>query len=370
MKPWTLVAGTLLAILAPLFLLWPSVLKSRLRAMPELAAEYPSLPSWQTGKVLMVFAHADDELGVVAQVARMMRDNPELEVKWALVTDSGKGFTFPGSCKGRSAAECRLDEARAVARCMGIPEPVSLDLPDGGLADIVDLATLLREGIPELDAPDLRAVFTNDNRGLYGHADHVAIHDAVAAVLAGRDVPLVSMALTEAFHALLPMKEPGASRPRMPITHAYDLQPRDVELKACTFAAHASQVITLRLQMMLGIQPRDFFTWAPREFFTLQRPERVADALQLEPVSDAQHPEPVSFSEGPDPEAVPGPRFLEPGRYAAQPEPLRETRFLKPEREPRFLEPGRYAPHPEPLPDTLHLDPHAPPVEPPGDRQP
>jgi LmbE family N-acetylglucosaminyl deacetylase len=273
LKRYPFVTGALLASVVPLMLMWPSFLTSRLRAMPELAAEYPPLPSWETGKVLMIFAHADDELGVIAQVARLQRDNPALEVKWVLATDSGEGFTFPGRCRGLTAAECRLEEARAVARCMAVPDPVPLGLPDGGLADVPDLAGLLRLEVAELNAPDLRAVFTNDNRGLYGHADHVALHDAVTDVLTGRDVPLVSMALTETFHALLPMKEPGASRPRLPITHAYDLGPEDVELKACAFAAHASQVITLRLQMMLGVRPRDFFAAAPREFFTVRRSE-------------------------------------------------------------------------------------------------
>lgn len=237
--------------------------------MPELKSDYEEMPSWSSGTVLMIYAHADDELGVVAEVARLQRENPALKFKWVMVSDNAKGKIVPGSCKGKPKAECRLLEAKKAAQCMGIPEPISLGLPDGGLHKVPDLAKFIEDRVPELHAPDLRAVFANDYRGLYGHADHVAVHDAVASILKGSGVPLIGMAVPKFIGKHLPLRAPGKFRKPMPITHVTDLSKEDAELKGCVVRAHKSQYMTLRILMLQFLRPEDVYTWAPREFFTI-----------------------------------------------------------------------------------------------------
>lgn len=244
-------------------------MRVKLSNMPELFETYPAVPSWESGTVLMIFAHADDELGIVAQVAKMQRENPNLKIKWVMVSDNAKGVTLPRTCGKLGKAQCRLKEAREAAKCMGIPAPISLNLPDGELDLIPDLAAHLEENIPELNAPDLRAVFANDFRGLYGHADHVAVHDAVSEILKYKNVPLIGMAVPHFIQSRLPMRAPGKYREQPPITHALDLTPEDALLKGCVVRAHRSQWMTLRILMLQTIRPEDVYTWAPREFFTI-----------------------------------------------------------------------------------------------------
>lgn len=248
---------------------WKVYMKGKLSSMPELKNEYPAMPSWNSGTILMVYAHADDELGVVAEVARLQRQNPALKFKWVMVSDNAKGKIVPGSCGKKSKAECRLLEAKKAADCMGIPAPTSLGLPDGGLHKVSDLARFIEEKIPEFHDPDLRAVFANDFRGLYGHADHVAVHDAVAEILEGSGVPLIGMAVPKFIGTHLPMRAPGKFRKPMPITHAVDLSKEDAVLKGCVVRAHKSQYMTLRILMLQFLRPEDVYTWAPREFFTI-----------------------------------------------------------------------------------------------------
>ena len=248
---------------------WNLYMKKKLQNMPELKKNYEEMPTWNSGTVLMVYAHADDELGVVAQIAKLQRENPRLKIKWVMVSDNAKGVTFPGSCRKKKKAQCRLDEAKAAARCMGIPEPVSLNLPDGGLHKVEDLGSFILERVPEFRAPDLRAVFANDYRGLYGHADHVAVHDAVAEILKGSNIPLIGMAVPDFINSRLPMRSPGRERERMPITHALDLTPEDAALKGCVVRAHKSQILTLRVLMLQFLRPENVYVWAPREFFTI-----------------------------------------------------------------------------------------------------
>jgi LmbE family N-acetylglucosaminyl deacetylase len=248
---------------------WKVYMKGKLSSMPELKTEYLAMPSWNSGTILMVYAHADDELGVVAEVARLQSENPNLKFKWVMVSDNAKGKIVPGSCGKKSKAECRLLEAKIAAQCMGIPAPTSLGVPDGGVDKVQDLARFIEDRIPEFHDPDLRAVFSNDFRGLYGHADHVAVHDAVAEIMKGSGIPLIGMAVPNFIGSHLPMRAPGKFRKPMPITHAVDLSHEDAILKGCVTRAHKSQYMTLRILMLQFLRPEDVYTWAPREFYTI-----------------------------------------------------------------------------------------------------
>ena len=245
--------------------LYPLYYKSRLESIPELKKAYPSLEV-PGGIVLLIFAHSDDEIGIMAQISELRRKNPDTRFKWVIVSDGGRGFVFWGSCGDLAKPACRLKEAAKVADCAGIPHPISLNLSDGSVAETKDLSLLLMEKIPELKSPDLKAVFTHDKRGLYGHPDHVAVYDAVARALTGTGVPLISMALPEYFKYPKVMMEAGKGRTAEAITHALDLNQTTLKVKSCVVGAHQSQVVILNLLMFKGLNADTFFQAAPREF--------------------------------------------------------------------------------------------------------
>lgn len=252
-------------VIVSFILIYPLYYMSQLKSIPELKKSYPVL-SLDKGIILLIFAHSDDEIGIMAQVADLQRKNPENIIKWIIVSDGGRGFVFPGTCGELGKAACRLKEAADVAKCAGITAPRSLNLPDGDVSLTKNLADLLLKDIPELKSPDLKAVFTHDRRGLYGHPDHVAVYDAVARVLSGREVPLISMALPEYFKYPSIMMDPGKGRKPEEITHILDLDEAGLMVKNCVVRAHQSQVVILNLLMFKGLSPESFFDAAPREF--------------------------------------------------------------------------------------------------------
>lgn len=254
-----------LLVIVSFIVIYPQYYKYQLQSIPELKNSYPAL-TLEKGIILLIFAHSDDEIGIMAQVADLRRKNPDSIIKWIIVSNGGRGFVFWGTCGDLSKEACRLKEAAAVAACAGIPKPRSLNLPDGDVSSTKNLSALLVKEIPELTSPELKAVFTHDKRGLYGHPDHVAVYDAVTEALSGRPVPLISMALPEYFKHPRIMMEAAKGRSPEEITHALDLDQRSMDVKSCVVRAHQSQVVILNLLMFKGLTPESFFEAAPREF--------------------------------------------------------------------------------------------------------
>ena len=135
-------------------------------------------------RILLIFAHPDDESFIAAGVARRCADNGG---KVALVTatrgDAGR-VGDPPLCARVELPERRERELRAAADALGISEIDLLDYRDKHLGDapageVRDvLAARIRRFRPHV-------VVTFDPNGMNGHADHVAISrftlDAVAA---------------------------------------------------------------------------------------------------------------------------------------------------------------------------------------------
>lgn len=245
--------------------LYPFYYESKLKSFPELKTSYPALEI-PAGTILMVFAHSDDEIGIMAQIAELRRKNPASLIKWYIVSDGGRGFVFWGSCGDLDKPACRLNEASKVADCAGIPHPKSLNLPDGKISETKNLDQYLLRHIPEFKAPDLKYVFTHDKRGLYGHPDHVAVYDAVSKILSGTEVPLISMALPDYFKKPRIMMGPGKNRMPETITHALELNPDLIKVKTCVAHAHASQKLILNLLFFKGLSAEAFFQATAREF--------------------------------------------------------------------------------------------------------
>lgn len=125
------------------------------------------------GRVLIFAPHADDETfgcgGLLARLARL-----GVSVRVCILTDGALGD--PEHRFGGDPRAVRIAEAQAAMECLGLPAPLLLGLPDGGLSEIADLeervAALLKQEaadwifFPNLDDP---------------HADHVATTKAVMA---------------------------------------------------------------------------------------------------------------------------------------------------------------------------------------------
>lgn len=221
-----------------------------LRNMPELSKEYASVEDgirFREGSIVLVFAHPDDELTVLSQVAQLKRAFPERAVHWILVTDAAKGMTLPGACGFKSKSQCRFDEAVRAARCMGISAPLGLGLPDGGLRKVEDLEGRIWSQVERLSPEGIAVIFTSDEAGLYGHADHLAVHDAVVPHAKSLGIPVVTGALTRLMSEKIPLREPALSegRQRPEITHALNLGSGDQKRASCAAKAHRSQAILI-----------------------------------------------------------------------------------------------------------------------------
>ncbi|MBU6374607.1 MAG: PIG-L family deacetylase [Bdellovibrionales bacterium] len=246
---------------------------SQLRAMSELRQQYRSVESElvdRPGDIVMVFAHPDDELATLPQVGRLQRIWPERKVHWILVSDAAKGMTFPGTCHFKSKQECREAEAAKAGACFHLNPPHPMSLPDGGLRSVKDLAQKVWQQIDLVSPGPIAVIFTHDEAGLYGHADHLAVHDVVVPEAQRRGIPIVTGALTKLMMEKVPLRDPAASenRKRPEITHVLDLDSAEKDQAACAAKAHKSQWLLIRSFMQFE-KPRTFYQNVPRIFMNM-----------------------------------------------------------------------------------------------------
>ena len=126
--------------------------------------------------LLAVFAHPDDESlacgGLLAWCAHL---GARVSVCCATAGELGPG---PADVRG-----ARLQELRNAARVLGVTDLVLLDYEDGMLpwTEAERLEADIRSTIGRL-RPDVVITFGED--GLYGHPDHIAIHERTTAAVA------------------------------------------------------------------------------------------------------------------------------------------------------------------------------------------
>ncbi len=243
---------------------WPNLVK-----MPELKNAYPELPKLAEGDVFMIFAHSDDELTVIGALAELHRREPKRKIHWVMVSDNQSGQTIPYTCFGASKADCRARESGHVALCAGIPSPVRMGYLDGAINKVEGLEDQVAAKIDELrEGRPVAAIYSSDETGLYGHPDHMAVHDVTSRIARDRRVPFISVALPEYFKTIIPMRPEAKGRVAPPITHALDL---DLRLKAqvvCANDAYVSQTFTI-LKLRAGLPATAFVNVVPRQFFNV-----------------------------------------------------------------------------------------------------
>jgi LmbE family N-acetylglucosaminyl deacetylase len=242
--------------------------------------------------IVSFHAHPDDEAIVVGgTLAAAARDGHRVVLVFATRGELGEvadGFLD----EGETLATRRETEARAAAAVLGAARVEFLGYLDSGMADTPDndapgsfaaasvdeaavrLADLLRD-----EHADVLTIY--DERGGYGHPDHIKVHDVGirAAALAG--TPRVYAATVSREHFLEmsqtmrdeleqvegadPASVPDSIDLGMPeavITTRVDVTDL-LDVKRAAMAAHASQI-------------------APESFFLALPPERFARAFGLE----------------------------------------------------------------------------------------
>jgi LmbE family N-acetylglucosaminyl deacetylase len=199
----------------------------------------------QTGTVVAVFAHPDDERIVGPLLARYAREGHDVHL--VIATDGRKGVTeHAGIPAGDSLANARAEEARCAADELGINPPVLLGLEDAGLASFSSLQRLREELRTILSDLEPDAVISFGPEGGTGHPDHRLVGVVVTEVVqsGGEGIPRAL------FYASLPAERMEDAPPAQPhvtpmpeewLTVSVPFEPEDFEAGRRAFACHATQ---------------------------------------------------------------------------------------------------------------------------------
>ncbi len=229
----------------------------------------PTVPAFE-GDLFMIFAHADDELLTLSYVARMQKLYPQKNIQWILVSDSGKGLIIPTACGVKNAAECRREEAQKAADCIGIKHPINMNLPDGKVAKVKNLKQKIADVIKKNTQEKVGLILTHDITGVYGHADHIAIHDAMKALSAENKWPMLTAGIPPKFREHIKMRgDAGKGRKDKPVTHIFTLDDELKKQMVCAIEAHDSQKFLLWL-MRRFMTTEGYLERVPIQFYNLE----------------------------------------------------------------------------------------------------
>jgi LmbE family N-acetylglucosaminyl deacetylase len=153
--------------------------------MPQYAKDLSGTP------ILAVFAHPDDEgFGCGGTLAMLVARGAHVTLVCATNGDVGE-ISDPSLATPETLAQVRQEELRQAMAVTGVQDARFLGYRDSGMAGTPDndhpdslaqgdpsevvgrLVRIIREVRPE-------AVITHDPSGVYGHPDHLAVHQHVA----------------------------------------------------------------------------------------------------------------------------------------------------------------------------------------------
>jgi LmbE family N-acetylglucosaminyl deacetylase len=143
-------------------------------------------------RLLLIFAHPDDESFAVAGVSRMWADRgAEIALVTATRGDAGRAGE-PPICSREELPVCREAELGEAARILGIGHVTVLDYLDKRLVE-APAGTIRRQLVEAIRRHRPHVVVTFDPNGVNAHPDHVAISrfasDAIVAAADGRWYP-------------------------------------------------------------------------------------------------------------------------------------------------------------------------------------
>jgi N-acetyl-1-D-myo-inositol-2-amino-2-deoxy-alpha-D-glucopyranoside deacetylase len=212
--------------------------------------------------VLFFHAHPDDEAIFTALTMRRLADNGH-RVVLVTATAGELGVPLFPLPLGHSVARRRLAELEAACESLGVARLVLMGRRDSGMPG--DPANRHRRALARARqhplaswladlavAENAAAIVHYDGNGIYGHPDHVAVHQigASAAALAGA-TSYEATVDREYIHFveqhLVEGSSPRAGRPRVgaasvEITTAVRGTPEELAAKRAAMAAHSSQI--------------------------------------------------------------------------------------------------------------------------------
>lgn len=234
-------------------------------------AEFYKLPEVPVfdGDLFMIFSHADDELLTLSYAAKLKKNYPDKAIHWILVSDSGKGLIIPTACGVKNAIECRSNEAQKAAQCIGIDKPYEMRLPDGKIAEVKDLKSKLYTTIKKLTKKKVGAILTHDYTGVYGHSDHIAVHDALKELSQEHHWPMLTAGIPAKFRQHIKIRGKAAKgRKDTPVTHIINLDDGLKKQMVCAIEAHDSQKFLLWL-MRKFMTTEGYLEHVPIQFYYL-----------------------------------------------------------------------------------------------------
>ena len=230
--------------------------------VPEFHQTEAPWPTLRPGPIFVVYAHPDDELLASRLLAEWTVTRPQNPIHWILITPGDAGKCLHLACLFSSLGEVRTRESNQSAACLGIPEPTLLGLRDGTLKKDSNLkATILKEISRLAAGQPVAAIVSSDNRGLYGHSDHLRAHDVSLEIAQDLGAVFVAPVPPEKIWNLLP-HWPGSEQRKADIaTHVFDpakSSVKDLTLRAeCAFGAHKTQWLVLK-GLMHGVPTHEF----------------------------------------------------------------------------------------------------------------
>ncbi len=241
--------------------------------------------------LVVLHAHPDDEaIFTGGTIVRAIRAG--WRVVLVVATAGARGTRHAGTVA--DLAELRRAEAMAAASTLGVHRVEFLGYGDSGFgsdrgdrtgtleaAPPVQVATRVRRILSEERAT---ALTSYDSRGIYGHVDHVKVHDVARRAVAGTPVELLECTLDRDALRLLRSQlvdrglEPGRWPESLidglgvggtPGSVAVDVTD-DLDLKLLALSAHSSQMV--EAASFMGLPAGAFHHLLDTEWFRVARP--------------------------------------------------------------------------------------------------
>ena len=234
---------------------------------------------------VFVHAHPDDEALLTAGTMRALKEIGH-RVIVVLATNGEAGLT--DKAHSFDLAALRKSEYEKSARLLGVAHTYFLNYKDSGLNPNLDSATFHNANLDEV-AKVLAAILQNENaqlvigydqKGGYGHPDHVQVHKVVIAAAKIAGTPVVANATVDRqmiaklldyvrpIMKIGPLKELASLAdgftPQADITHIIDIS-KWTGVKRASMRAHGSQRVggsTVRTLQVFSNLPSTIFNRA------------------------------------------------------------------------------------------------------------
>lgn len=216
-------------------------------------------------RVLIVFAHADDEVTNAGLIKHWAQQGSEIKIL-TLTDGSANPNSDVSVCQlSEDILQCRKRELTESAHLLGINHVVTPFLPDSQLMESLSSATRSVENEIKTFLPE--AILTMEPSGLNGLSDHRAAFLAVAQALqtTRHSTTVFLSALPMPFSWFLHSKIPTKNFPRLQV---FGLSSELLGSKIEVALAHKSQAATIR-GLSLGLGPQAFFSWIDFETYSV-----------------------------------------------------------------------------------------------------